>query len=82
LIDAGAPLSDWYLKRAYDTADDCEKAREKLFNQYSPEVYDYASLSMSAGEVRAGSDARLRAIEAAQDTCALCIETVDPRLTK
>ena len=75
-IQGDAPLSDWVIKRAYDTAEECEKAREELRSR---------SLQIVAKQARSehndanGTD-RIQTIDNVQILTAHCIAPDDPRL--
>src|SRR5580693_7976473 len=79
LIEGAAPLSLWEIRRAYDTAEECEKAEWEIRRPAIAAI----SKKFLANEksLKDGSTTeRIRSIDIAQDTVAKCIATDDPRL--
>jgi len=72
LIEGSAPLSDWLIRRAYDTADECEKAKEELRKDGWPRIVSSRKDS--------NTTERIWSIDKVQESTAECIETDDPRL--
>jgi hypothetical protein len=79
LIEGSAPLSDWDIRRAYDTADECEKANWEMRKPAMDGILKKlrANEKSLKGE---SSTERIRRIDMARESSAKCIATDDPRL--
>ena len=76
VIEGSASFSDWVIKRAYDTAEECEKAREELRNRSLPIV---SKRTRSKHEDANGTE-RIQTIDNLQNLTTRCIAPDDPRL--
>ena len=76
VIEGDAPLSNWVIKRAYDSAEECEKVREELRNRSVPIVLKQALFNHKD----ANSAERIQTIDNVQNGIAECIANDDPRL--
>jgi hypothetical protein len=76
LIEGDAPLSEWIIKRAYDTAEECVKAQKALHD----DSYPIESKYVNSNHEDADSTERIKTIDIVQNLQAECIETDDPRL--
>ena len=74
VIEGDAPVSDWVIKRAYDTAEECENAREDLRNR------SFAIIVKRFEHGDANSTERIQTIDSAQNSSPRCIAPDDPRL--
>ena len=73
-FDKDAPLSTWYLERSFDTAEGCDRARQKKCDEASSKI---KTLSESHS-IQASAHAQILAA----DKFNQCIETDDPRLNE
>jgi hypothetical protein len=73
LVALSAPLSEWFLSQSFDTAQECERVREKKYNEGSRAMHD-----LLKSESHPDDSPRAQII--AQDMFNQCIATDDPRL--
>jgi hypothetical protein len=73
LVALRAPLSEWFLSHSFDTAQECQRVREKKYNERSRAMHD---LLKSEGHPDDGPRAQI----VAQQMWYQCIATDDPRL--
>jgi len=73
LVALHAPLSQWFLSLSFDTAQECQRVREKRYNEGSRAMHD---LLKSGGHPDDGPRAQF----IAQQMWYQCIATDDPRL--
>ena len=73
-FEKDAPLSTWYLEKSFDTAEDCDRARQKKYDEASSKIKVLAE----SHSIQASADAQILA----GDKFNRCIETDDPRLNE
>ena len=73
LVALRAPLSEWFLSESFDTAQECQRVREKKYNEGSSAMHDLLKSERHP-------DDGPRAQYIAQQTWYQCIASDDPRL--